>query len=251
GAEGKIFPIVSNDTTSVTLNLGADTLSGLTANDSVVIEPYWTLASIFPGGRGVNISPTAGNRNTEVLIPDLASVGINLSAAKVCFFNAGIWKQVGQGGADHGSDILQPNTYFIVRHNVATNTTFTSSGAVIVSKLVTRLTTSATSKQDNFIGLMRPVTNSLVNSGLVSSGAFAISPLPGNRTDELLVFDNAVVQKNKSSAAVYYYWNNAWRRVGAGSLDVGALPVLTPGSGLIIRKATNASFVNWTNQKNW
>ncbi|MGZ5569127.1 MAG: TIGR02597 family protein, partial [Limisphaerales bacterium] len=250
-AEGKSFPITGNDATSVNLDLGSDRLSGVTVNDSVVIEPYWTLDSVFPAGRGVNISPTLGNRNTEVLIPDLANVGINLSSAKIYFFHVGIWKQVGQGSVDHGSDILQPNTYFLVRHNVATNTTLMSSGVVIPSKLVTRLSTSPITKRDNYVGLMRPITNSLAASGLINTGAFAASPLPGSRTDELLVFDNSVVQKNKSSSAVYYYWNNAWRRVGSGSADVGSVPVLTPGMGFIIRKATNAASIDWTNQKNW
>jgi uncharacterized protein (TIGR02597 family) len=249
--EGKIFPITANDATSVTLNLGSDTLSGVTVNDSIVIEPYWTLGSVFPAGRGVNISPAVGNRNTEVLIPDLTSVGINLSSAKIYFFHAGIWKQLGQGSADHGNDVLQPNTYFVVRHNVATNTTLITSGSVIQSKLIARLATSPLTKQDNYVGLMRAGPASLVASGLFTSGAFVASPLPGSRTDELLVFDNSVAQKNKSSSAVYYYWNNGWRRVGSGSTDVGNLPVLTPGSAVIIRKATNSASVNWTNQKNW
>ncbi|MGZ4971186.1 MAG: TIGR02597 family protein, partial [Limisphaerales bacterium] len=105
---------------------------------------------------------------------------------------------------------------------------------------------NASSKQDNYIGLMRPVTLTLDGSQLISSGAFAPSPLPGNRTDELLFFDNTITAKNKSSSSVYYYWNSAWRRVGAGSAVVGSDPVFAPGTGIILRKGTNSQ-ATWIN----
>jgi uncharacterized protein (TIGR02597 family) len=110
---------------------------------------------------------------------------------------------------------------------------------------------SAGNKQDSFFGLARPVTVTLDDSGLISSGAFAPSPLPGSRTDELLTFDNTSVAKNKSSSAVYYYWNSAWRRVGAGTTIVGSTPVFVPGSGVIIRKGTNIAAPIWTNAPNY
>jgi uncharacterized protein (TIGR02597 family) len=199
----------------------------------------------------VNVSPTIGNRNTEVLIPDLISAGINLSAAKIYFFNAGIWKQVGQGNTSHNDDILQPNAYLIVRHNVATNTVLTTVGRVISSAIVTTLQAQTGTSQDNFVGLQRPVAVSLNDSGLISSGAFSASPLPGSRTDELLTFDNSVVARNKSSSASYYYWSNAWRQVGGGNADVGANQIFQPGTGVMIRKGTNSVSPVWTNSATW
>lgn len=246
---GAIFAITANDTNTLTLY---GDLSGVVANDLIYVEPYWSLNSIFPGGQGVNISQFAGNRNTEVLIPDLTSAGVNLSAAKIYYFNAGIWKQLGQGATDYGDDIIQPNTYFVVRHNVSTNTTLYAAGAAIASDISIPLSlpvntpSSPSAKQDNYIGLMRPVTLSLDASQLISSGAFVPSLVPGNRIDELLVFDNTVAAKNKSSSSVYYYWGNAWRRVGAGTNIVGSDNVFTPGTGVILRKGTNATAV-WTN----
>src|SRR5205814_2182818 len=106
-------------------------------------------------------------------------------------------------------------------------------------------------KQDNSIGLPRPVTVSLGASQLISSGAFASSPLPGNRSDELLTFDNSAVTKNKSASAIYYYWNGAWRLVGAGNADVSASNVFVPGVGFIIRKNTNSTSALWTNSPTW
>jgi uncharacterized protein (TIGR02597 family) len=249
-AEGRIYAVTANDSNSVSLNLGSDTLAGVTANDSLSIEPYWTLGTIFPNGNGVNISATTGNRNTEVLAPDRTSSGINLSSAATYFFNSGAWKQFGVGGI-HNDDIVQPNSSLVVRHNVSTSTSARVAGVVVASKLTFALRTQTTDRQDNAIGLIRPVALSLNNSGLIASGAFQASPLPGNRTDELLVFDNSVASRNKSAAAVYYYWTNAWRQVGLGSTDVGASPVLVPGGGFIIRKATNGVSPVWTNAPNY
>ncbi len=250
GSEGRTFTITANTSSSVTLNLNGNSLAGVAASDSFAIEPYWTLNSVFPNGAGVNVSPTVGNRNTEILIPDFITAGINLSAAKIYFFNAGIWKQTGQGGIDHGDDILQLNAPLIVRHNVSTNTTLVCAGSVPLHHWNIPLRTpggSAGDKQDSYFAIARPIPVSLDDSGLFSSGAFAASPLPGSRTDELFTFDNSVVAKNKSSSAIYFYWNSAWRRVGAGSAVFGDTQVFMPGTGVIIRKGTNIVTPIWTN----
>jgi uncharacterized protein (TIGR02597 family) len=199
----------------------------------------------------VNISPTKGNRNTEILLLDPAAAGVNLSASKVFYFHAGIWKQLGQGDTAHDDDILAPNFDFIVRHNVATSTTLAIAGLVQNNPLAVTLQSSITNQQDNFIGLTWPAPLTLNNSQLISSGAFAPSPVPGARTDELLTFDNATALKNKSSTAVFYYWSNGWRRVGSGSTDVGDTAVFQPGTGVIIRKATNSPAAVWTTTPNW
>jgi uncharacterized protein (TIGR02597 family) len=249
-AQGPIYAVTANGTNSVVVDTSANSLANVAAGDLFVVEPYWTLNSVFPNGAGVNSSPTLGNRNTEILIPDYASSGINLSASKVYFFNGGVWKQVGQGNVDHGDDVLPPNGQFIVRHNVATNTMLLTLGAADTSPWIIPLRIpdgTAGDKQDNAIGLARPIAISLDACGLISSGAFAASPLPGSRTDELLVFDNSVVAKNKSSSSVYYYWNDAWRRVGAGITIVGSDLVFSPGTGAIIRKGTNSIAPIWTN----
>jgi uncharacterized protein (TIGR02597 family) len=249
-AEGRIYPITANGTGSVTLNLGSDDLSAVLADDSISIEPYWTLGTVFPNGTGVNVSPTAGNRNTEVLTPDLTSSGMNLSATKVYYFNAGIWKQVGQGAANHNDDVLPANTYVVVRHNVATNTAVTAAGVVVSANIAIAVRAQSGVIQDNSVALVRPIAVSLNESGLISSGAFQASPVPGTRTDELLTFDNSVASRNKSASAVYYYWNSAWRQVGLGGADVGA-NLLAPGSGFVIRKSTNSTSAVWTNAPNW
>jgi uncharacterized protein (TIGR02597 family) len=251
-AEGRIYRITNNTATAISVDLGTDSsLSGAAPGDTIAIEPYWTFATVFPNGAGVNASPTPGNRNTEVLLPDTASPGINLSAPKVYFFNAGIWKQVGQGSINYGDDVLPPNNYFIIRHNVATNTVVMTMGAVITNRFAISLQTLPASQQDNSVAVARPLPMSLDESGLVSSGSFNASPLPGSRTDELLAFDNTVSSRNKSASAIYYYWNGAWRQVGGGTNNVGTNQAFGGGAAAIIRKGTNGASVVWTNAPNY
>jgi uncharacterized protein (TIGR02597 family) len=245
--EGRAYNVVSNDATTLILDLGSDVLDAAAIGDAVSIVPHWSLDSAFPNGDGIFASPSPGNRFSEVLLPDSTATGVNLSSSKIYFFNAGIWKQVGQSSVNHGDDVLPLNSYFIVRQNVASNSTMTALGAVVLSKLSIPLRNDPSASQDNALALTRASAITLNNSGLIASGAFSPSPLPGSRTDELLTFDNTAVAKNKSSSAVFYYWNNAWRQVGLGSTDVGSLAVFTPATGFIIRKATNTTSVVWTN----
>jgi uncharacterized protein (TIGR02597 family) len=246
-AEGRVYSITGNGANTLTLNPGSDSLAAVQANDTISIEPEWTLATTFPAGQGIFTSPTPGNRFTEILLPSTGA-GINLSAAAVCFFNSGIWKEVGLGSANENDLVLPLYSQFVVRHNVATNSVMTQVGAVATAKLAIGLRAGATAAQDNYIGLIRPLPVSLNDSGLISSGAFSASPLPGNRTDELLCFDNAVASRNKSATAIYYYWSNAWRQVGFGTTDVGGAAVFGNGMTGIIRKATNrVGSVVWIN----
>ena len=250
-AEGRIYPITANSANTITLNIGTGTLAAAQQGDAFSIEPYWTLGTAFPNGSGIFTSPTPGNRFTEILLPPTNS-GVNLSASAICYFNAGICKEVGLGSASENDLVLPLNSQFIVRHNVATNSTMICTGVVAASKLVVPLQAGAITAQDNYVSLVRPLPITLNNSGLISSGAFSASPLPGNRTDELLYFDNDMPARNKSATAVYYYWNNAWRQVGVGTTDVGSTSVFGAGSSAIIRKATNnVSSVSWTNVPNW
>ena len=259
--EGSYYPIISNSANSLTLSLGGDDLSSVTNGTRLAVIPYWTLATAFPGGRGVIPSPTISTHSTEILIPDFDGVGINLSAPTTYFFltNAifpnGIWRKFGVGTTNN-DDVLLPDVYFIVRHKtnaivpLPINTVFTAQGSVPVSKLTVPLATAVSTKQDNFVALTRPVTNTLNESGLVQSGAFLASPSVSTHTDELLVFDNGQVAQNKAASDTYFYLNNTWRRFGAAG-DFGNEPVFTPGTGVIIRKQTNSVSSLWVNTPNF
>jgi len=253
--EGSYYPIVANTANSLTLSLGGDDISSVTNGTRVSVIPYWTLGTAFPQGKGVIATALSFSRKTEVLIPNVNGVGINLSPGPAYYFltNAtfpnGIWQQVGTLTTNKNDDVLLPDNYFIVRHNTASNTVFTAQGSVPVSKLAVPLATEAFTKQDNFVALSRPVTATLNESGLIQSGAFIGSPTTFSRTDELLVFNNAVAAKNKAPSARYFYLSpsNTWCKVGFGTTDMGSQPVFTPGIGVIIRKYTNSVSGLWVN----
>lgn len=249
--EGSSYPITGNDASSVTVDLEGDNLSTLAAGDVLSIVPYWTLSTLFPGGSGIHATTTPGTRNTEVLLPDLNATGINSSPARTFYFWNNAWFEVGQGTAPRDHQVIPSDSYFIVRHNIAANTEWLATGAVIAGDLRLPIGVNPAAKRDNAFGLQRPTSVTLADSGLIASGAFTASPTPGNRTDELFVYDNGLVQKNKSPSATYYYWNGAWRKVGAGSAIFDTTPVFTPGTGFLIRKKAVASAPEWTNAPNY
>lgn len=244
--EGDYFTITNSGTSSLTVDLEGGNLTGLATSDAISIVPYWTLGTIFPAGQGIYSSPAPANRYTEILIPNLSGTGINLSATTTYYYMGGKWLAVGQGTTSKNDDVILPDMFFWVRHNVTTATQLVARGAVVGTTWRLPIRRNASGSQDNCIALPRPAAVSLNNSWLFQSGAFRASPSAGSRLDELLVFDNTTLVKNKSAAATYYYWNGAWRKVGSTS-DVGADLVFTPGSGVILRAGSGSS-VTWTNQ---
>jgi hypothetical protein len=112
----------------------------------------------------------------------------------------------------------------------------TLQGSVLMSNWEFLLAANPSTRQDNPVSLPRAVPLSLTQSGLFESGAFNASPTPGNRTDELFIFDNTLTGIDRTATKIYYYGNGAWRRLGAGTADVGGDLVFSPNVGVIIRK---------------
>lgn len=248
--EGHRFRILSNQSNSLTVVLNGESLVGLQPTDLVSIVPYWTLGTVFPAGRGVHASAFPSSRLTEVLRPDLNGAGVNRSATGTYYFWQGNWRQVGAGTAIKNDDVLVPDAYFIVRHNVPVSTELMARGGVVTNGWRIPLSVRTSGKQDNIVALPRPYGVSLNESGLRSANAFSASLFPGTRTDELFVFNNSVTGKNKSPSATYYYWNSAWRRVGSGNTDVGNDIVFAPGTGVVIRKAAGSTSPTWVSIPN-
>ena len=82
----------------------------------------------------------------------------------------------------------------------------------------------------------------------IESGAFKASSSLASHADEIYVYDNSSLGKNKTIGAIYYYWSGAWRKSGFGTIDFGDDLVFTAGSGVIIRAAPAASPDVWSNR---
>jgi uncharacterized protein (TIGR02597 family) len=254
--EGMWYAITTNSPTAVTIELAGDTLGTAVASGTEIqIIPFWTLATLFPGGVGVHASPSFLPR-TSVLIPDQARAGVNLAAAASFFYYSGTqyggagWRKFGNSPAvKFDSYALIPDTCCIVRHEIATDTTITIPGAVQMTSLANVVGTLASGRaQDNAIALNVAVPTSLTASNLFESGAFTGTATLGAPVDQLLVFDGAVAQKNRQPSQIFYFFLGTgpsdplrgWRLVGDLTTIRNTELVFQPANGYILRKAASA-----------
>jgi len=243
---GSYYTITDNSTATVTVDLNGDDVSAMTSGTTMKIIPYWTLGTVFPSGSGVTAT-TGFTVATQVIIPNTSDAGINLASSAVYYYSSSTAHWVKSGSTTSQDDvILYPDNYFTVRNNTSTTTTLTATGNLITTQLMVPLSTRTGGKQDNYVAVGRPVTVTLADSGLISSGAFKSSSSFAI-TDRLLVFDNTTAKLNKAASTVYYYVNG-WRKSGSTG-TFGSDEVFTPGTGVIIRKAKTSAgaSVIWTN----
>ena len=262
---GMFYAVSSNDSSTLTVDLGGDTISSdVVAGTAYQICAFDTLGSIFPSGQGVNGSAghLIGARQSEVLIPESSLAGTNFAPASSYYYYNGAtlpgagWRLAGQTGTIVNDVVLYPDSYIIVRHNVATGTSLTTMGTVQMGQVQLPLTTLAdNTNQDIPIGIPVAGNQTLFQSNLFQSGAFqgGASHLIGSRKDELLVWDNSFVGKNKAPDASYYYYTGTagngpgWRLAGDTINVRDAEIVITPGKAFTIRKKSTglAATVFW------
>jgi uncharacterized protein (TIGR02597 family) len=259
-ASGKFYTVTSNAESTITINLNGDTLSAVAA-DTLVVSKFWTLGELFVPSASTSDPATTGNaivvttstlsRKTEVLLPNIAGNGINLSSAGTYFIFNGAWRKVGQPATtSFNTQQLWPDNSFVVRQpTLAVPTTYTISGEVDTGNLVLGLRTQNATKQDNFVGLPRPVNTTLNALALGGTSAFVTTTSTLSRKDELLVFNNATAGKNKAASATYFWFNSAWRKVGQPATTDFGTDVITAGNGFIIRKSnvTGGPTAFWNN----
>ena len=245
--EGHTYPIVSNTATTITVDLGQDTLTGIPANAQLSVIPNWTLATIFPtADQGVSFTGTISTAQykTQVRVPDVSAPGVNLPYIDYFFSNnvngtsGNIgWRLVGDNTTDHGDDALLPDSHFVVRNlNGAPTLPLVTLGGVLMKKLTVPLVTRTAGQQDNPVSLLRPLDVALNATGLkISDGSFTAN-------DQLLMFDNSVAGYDK--APRIYMQNGAasngpWRLSTDSVTDRGN-DIIPASVGFIVRKATGS-----------
>lgn len=250
--EGRTYPIVSNTTNSITVDLGPDNLAGIPANAQLSVIPNWSLKTVFPASdAGVSFTPTTSAQyKTQVRVPDVSATGINLPTTTYYFSNNATpgqvgWRLVGDDTTDRGDDPLLPDSHIVVRNlNGAPTLPLVNLGSVLLKKVTTPLLTKTDTRQDNPGGLLRPLDVSLNATGLNrADGSFGPN-------DQLLLFDNSVAGFDKAPSATYVQTaavNGPWRRLGDRNTDRGS-DIIPAGAGFIVRKAVSDGQPDfWTN----
>ncbi len=241
---GQYFTVVASSANSVTLDPNGFSLSELVADDRIEITPYWSLGSLFPAsaaGTSFTASANAFTRQTELFFPNLNFDGINAPSDETFFFTNGAWRKVGANVALSFDDRVIPPDVFFKVSNKAAASSITVTGQVEVGAIGTVIN-SSTVQTDNVVAISFPADVTLNGSGLFQSGAFTASPNSFLRTDELLVYSDAVAGTNRPAVFTYFYTNGAWRRVGAAATtDFSNEPVFAAAKGVIIRKAATPS----------
>jgi Verrucomicrobium spinosum paralogous family TIGR02597 len=246
--EGHTFTVTSNGSSTLTVDTSLDNLTGVTANTKVMLIPYWTPATIFPGSdAGISFTATDSPPayKTQLLVPNTSATGINLPPAATYFFinngsNVG-WRFVGDNTTDHNDDPLLPDSYLIVRNaNGAPTLPLTATGSVLMSKLAVPIIASGSQQQDNPVAMLRPVDVTLDANGL--------TPIDNSfvQGDQLLLFDNLRQQIGKQPSKTYTF-NDGWR-LSSDNLD-HSKDIIPAGSAMLVRRAakSDGGIVYWVN----
>ncbi|MEM9017106.1 MAG: TIGR02597 family protein [Verrucomicrobiota bacterium] len=253
---GSHYRILNNSSENVSIQIGTDTLTSVSAGDLFEIVSYWTLNSLFPPGSQTTIhesaSVFASTRKTEVLLFDLNTNGIELAPNQVFFLTNGTWHRADEGFPEAGDTVIPPGAALIIRHpDTVTSTSFVVSQFVDQNPLSTTLRTRTDGGIDHTIAVSQPIAIQLQNLQLSGAGVFeeSSSTSAGDRSDELLVYENALAIVNQKPSATYFRSGGAWLEDTGASFPNADDETIPPGVGIVIRKAAtvDGAYHFWVN----
>lgn len=238
------YQISANSTSTLTIDLAGDNITGLNEGDSFKICRFWTLGTQFPPSTQSTIIPSLStdtpDRRSEVLFANTQSSGINIPPVDKYYLVGSSWLKSDDATASVMNDvIIPPDSYIIIRHNhpaISASTTFTTAGTVDFDDMALCMQTLASGSQDNHLSLGRPVDVKLAELDLDPvSFLDSLGSLVTQRRDLLCVYDNTVAQVNRGPSAMYYRMNGSWYMVGGGATTYNDA-VLPHSAGFMVRK---------------
>ena len=253
-AAGEYYTIIDNGTGSVSVDSIGSNLASVAIGDKAFIAKYWTLSELFPpsdqGPSGPLVKSTGNllfQRGSEVLMPDVGGVGINLSASAIYFVKSDGWYQSISGFPSADDVALLPDSFIFIRQpSSAGSRMLTVAGSVPMSAQTTFLATNTGESQDNFVSYSLPDETTLGELDL--GGAFIGSSgnLLFQRKDELFLYpeDRTI---NPSAGRIFFRVNGEWRESKTGFPNADSVTI-GPGTSFIIRKAatSDGSSSKWT-----
>lgn len=231
GAENGIRGVITSnsaDTLSLTITTPGD-ITNIASGDSIEIRKCWTLSTIFAGSTLTD--------NCEVLVYDETKDGINHSSGGKFIFFGGIWYDAFNQFAVANDAVIHPGERFVLRSQETAIPALTLFGDVPTADSRIDLTKDGTGAEDVEVGLASPTP--------VIVGDLTI---PAEDNDEILVFDNADADINKSSSGKLIYFGGQWYDAFDNFNIVTTTYALPPGQGFVFRRASTSSSLNteWT-----
>jgi len=257
---GQWFQVTSATSSTITLTDDVQA-AGLETGKSFKVVPFWTLDSLFPNGGDIPQSSDPFNPSATLIVNDLEATGINPAIdASYVYYDGTLGGDAGWYNADDfglglvGSTILSPETYVTIRNRSGAAASIIFNGTVPTSEIASNVISSSSERQDNLVANPFPSGFTLVDSNLVSSGAFAASSDPFSPTDILFVYaETTGIRPGPSKSFIYYDgslggdagWYDS-NNFGLGLQNTYTVPA---GAAIVLRKAVGSDIsVAWSPQ---
>lgn len=251
GSGKGLWSTITSNTTNTLVFADTSFLGSISPGDTFNIYPHATLGNTFKDGlEGTLFKKSASSaiRSTEILFPDTTSAGINKAPTEKYYYFKLEWRKVGALASDNYNDkVIPPQQYFIIRNNNNANPLKFITHGIDMPITLAALVPTGSVKNDMASASGSPKILRLKDLNLGGTPAFKTSTSTAIRQDELKVFTNGPSGINRAPDVTYYYYNNAWRKVGALATDGFDGAILPPGAAMIIRKASGTPATNqWT-----
>ena len=244
---GAWYKITANSNVNITIEIGSDDISTLSADDAFDIIPFWTLATLFPPATQEALHASSGPlstfRESQLLLADVMSDGIQLAPDRIYFVTDSGWFQASEGFHSADDVVVEPSQVLIIRHrDGAADTEFFALNQVHLYNHSSRVQSRAEGPQDNHLALMRPIAVKLSDLDLDPTVFVdSVSTDSGDRRDELRVYDNITAALNKSGGTIFFRVGGVWHKDDGSTYPVSDDEVIPPSNALVIRKAATAT----------
>lgn len=255
---GQWFALTGSTTNTLTVAENLVSL-GAVASDKFEVRPFWTLATLLPGGGGLPVSSDPFDPSSLVLVNDPQAVGINIPSSGSYFYHDGSsgflsagWYNGDGSLAAADTAVLSPEVHLTFRNGTSSVANIVNVGDVPTSRTANTVVSRSAGDQDNLIYNPYPAAITLSASGLASNQVVRPSSDVFNPGDQVLVFAAGNNGINPSASASYFYHDGTsgfldagWYK-GDGSLESANTSTIAFGAAIVVRKVASVnSAVEW------
>jgi uncharacterized protein (TIGR02597 family) len=257
---GISYEVLDNNTDTLVLDTQGDDLTNhprgsISFGDVVRLRPLWTAAAVF-GDSEANLQiapkPNPLRSGDSIILPNNSGVGYNKAPdAQLSFVrNAGWRSSTGDQSIDRADYPFIPGQPMNIRRLATQDTAIITLGHVTRGRQAVYIPDGAAAGNDVFVGLLRPETVSLEDSGLIDVdrpelSAFQASENAVFRADELMSFGSDSGLNQTPQRSFYYLASRGWREAGSPGIEVGRSITLEPGRAYLLRKKASSPGGDW------